>query len=165
MPNSAALVLRIALIGAAAVAGALLRLLVFNGHLDTIECNWFVTTVGIWVLNGGVAQAVFWFADDEQRGRRGLAQRRRERDVLVARSLEARLSALQAQIEPHFLFNTLAHVQRLFETEPERGREMLRSLIDYLHAALPNMRGSGSSLRRELELARSYLDDPAAAHG
>jgi LytS/YehU family sensor histidine kinase len=70
---------------------------------------------------------------------------------------QARLSALQAQIEPHFLFNTLANVKRLYETAPMRGREMLASLIDYLRAALPSMRQSGSSLRRELELARAFL--------
>jgi LytS/YehU family sensor histidine kinase len=71
--------------------------------------------------------------------------------------VEARLSALQAQIEPHFLFNTLANVKRLYETFPAQGREMLSSLINYLRAALPSMRRSGSTLERELELARSFL--------
>ncbi len=71
--------------------------------------------------------------------------------------VEARLSALQAQIEPHFLFNTLANVKRLYETAPVRGREMLSSLISYLRAALPTMREPGSTLERELELVRSFL--------
>jgi LytS/YehU family sensor histidine kinase len=71
--------------------------------------------------------------------------------------MEAHLSALQAQIEPHFLFNTLANVKRLYETVPTQGREMLASLINYLRAALPSMRQSGSTLERELELARSFL--------
>jgi LytS/YehU family sensor histidine kinase len=70
---------------------------------------------------------------------------------------EAQLTALQAQIEPHFLFNTLANVKRLYETAPDQGREMLSSLINYLRAALPAMRESGSTLGRELELARSFL--------
>jgi sensor histidine kinase YesM len=77
--------------------------------------------------------------------------------MLTAQMLQARLSALQAQIEPHFLFNTLANVRRLYETTPSRGREMLASLIDYLRAALPAMRSQGSTLGRELELARSFL--------
>ena len=59
---------------------------------------------------------------------------------------EAQLTALQAQIEPHFLFNTLANVKRLYETAPDQGREMLASLINYLRAALPAMRESGSTL-------------------
>ena len=71
--------------------------------------------------------------------------------------VEAQLTALQAQIEPHFLFNTLANVKRLYETAPDQGREMLASLINYLRAALPAMRESGSTLGRELELARSFL--------
>lgn len=69
----------------------------------------------------------------------------------------ARLTLLRAQIEPHFLFNTLATVKRLYETAPARGREMLSSLIGYLRAALPTMRQQGSTLRREIELARAYL--------
>jgi LytS/YehU family sensor histidine kinase len=71
--------------------------------------------------------------------------------------VEARLCALQAQIEPHFLFNTLANVKRLYETAPLRGREMLSSLINYLQAALPTMREPGSTLAREVELVRSFL--------
>jgi LytS/YehU family sensor histidine kinase len=51
----------------------------------------------------------------------------------------------------------LANVKRLYETAPQRGREMLVSLIDYLRAALPSMRQTGSTLKRELELARAYL--------
>ena len=70
--------------------------------------------------------------------------------------MEAHLTALQAQIEPHFLFNTLANV-RLYETAPAQGQEMLASLINYFRAALPSMRQSGSTLARELELARSFL--------
>ena len=72
--------------------------------------------------------------------------------------LEARLQVMQAQVEPHFLFNTLAHVQRLYQTDPARGRSMLDSFCGYLRAALPQMRGNGSTLGREVELARAYLD-------
>ena len=56
-----------------------------------------------------------------------------------------------------FLVNTLANVKRLYETAPAQGHEMLASLINYLRAALPSMRQSGSTLWRELELARSFL--------
>ncbi len=153
----AAMTTRVVAVASAAIAGALLRLLVFHGHFGTIQWSWFVPTVGIWLINGGFAHALFWFVRSENETRRQLELAARERDTLAARGVEARLSALQAQIEPHFLFNTLAHVQRLQETQPGRGREMLRSLIDYLRAALPSMRSSGSTLRRELDLARSFL--------
>ncbi|WP_418318072.1 sensor histidine kinase [Piscinibacter sakaiensis] len=156
LPTVAAIALRGITVAAAAVGGALLRLIVYSGSIR-FDHHWFLPTVGIWFVNGCFGYALFWFARRELRSRRQLAQATQERERLAARGLEARLSALQAQIEPHFLFNTLAHVQRLHETEPGRGREMLRSLIDYLRAALPTMRQSGSTLRRELELARSFL--------
>jgi len=94
-------------------------------------------------------------ADETARGQLADAELRRE--SLQAQMVEARLSALQAQIEPHFLFNTLANVKRLYETAPARGREMLASLINYLRAALPTMREPGSTLEREIELVRSFL--------
>jgi signal transduction histidine kinase len=70
---------------------------------------------------------------------------------------EARLKVLEAQIEPHFIFNALANVQRLFETDPAAGNAMLRQLSRYLSAALPRMREAESTLGREVELATAYL--------
>lgn len=71
---------------------------------------------------------------------------------------EARLRMLEAQIEPHFLFNTLAHVQRLYETDRANGARMLRSLKAYLGIALPQMRESESTLRREIAHVAEYLN-------
>jgi sensor histidine kinase YesM len=102
-------------------------------------------------------QDKFYSLRHEERARADLADAECRRQTLQAQMVEARLSALQAQIEPHFLFNTLANVKRLYETAPHQGREMLSSLISYLRAALPSMRQSGSTLGRELELARSFL--------
>jgi signal transduction histidine kinase len=70
----------------------------------------------------------------------------------------ARLQSLQAQIEPHFLFNTLAHIVRLHEVDAQKGRQMLRSLTDYMRSALPQMRGTDFTLERELALTRSYIE-------
>ena len=69
--------------------------------------------------------------------------------------VEARLSALQAQIEPHFLFNTLANVHRLYQTDPGLGRKMLASFVAYLRTALPQMRRDETTLKQEVELARA----------
>ena len=65
---------------------------------------------------------------------------------------------LEAQIEPHFLFNTLAHVKRLYDVDPANGRRMLTSLIAYLAVALPQMRETRSTLGREVAHATAYLD-------
>jgi LytS/YehU family sensor histidine kinase len=77
--------------------------------------------------------------------------------VLAAQQLEAELSALQAQIEPHFLINTLANVKRLYDVAPGRGRDMLASLIAYLQTALPDMRRRQASLGDELDRVQHYL--------
>src|SRR5258705_4580267 len=59
---------------------------------------------------------------------------------LAKQTLEARLQLMEAQIEPHFLFNSLANVQRLYETQPELGEHLIEDLKIYLRAALPQMR-------------------------
>jgi len=71
---------------------------------------------------------------------------------------EAQLQVLQSQIEPHFLFNTLAHVRRLYRTDPDAGRTMMRHLSHYLSAALPALRETGIPLSVDLELAAAYLN-------
>jgi hypothetical protein len=70
---------------------------------------------------------------------------------------EAKLAALQAQVEPHFLYNTLASVQALTEVDPARANEMTGHLIQYLRNALPKMRESVSTVGQEIELVRAYL--------
>lgn len=117
----------------------------------------FLWIAAVALILGLVITAAALLREREHREAEQALQFALERSRLEKQALDARMNLLQAQIEPHFLFNTLAHVQRLQETEPGRGREMLRSLIDYLRAALPSMRSSGSTLRRELDLARSFL--------
>jgi hypothetical protein len=70
---------------------------------------------------------------------------------------EAKLQALQAQVEPHFLYNTLASVQALTEVDPARANEMTGHLIQYLRNALPKMREGISTVGQEIELVRAYL--------
>jgi signal transduction histidine kinase len=72
-------------------------------------------------------------------------------------ALTAELKALQAQIEPHFLYNTLANTRYLVRHDAEKALRMLDHLIAYLRSALPDMRSSGSTLGREFELAEHYL--------
>lgn len=80
------------------------------------------------------------------------------RDRSERESVEARIALMQAQIEPHFLFNTLASIRRLYETDPTAGRAMLRHLSRYLAASLPVLRAAHSTLARELALATAYLN-------
>ena len=70
------------------------------------------------------------------------------------------MQVMQAQVEPHFLFNTLASVEHLIETDPPRASAMQRSLIQYLRAVLPQMRdtAAATNLGREADMVRAYLD-------
>jgi signal transduction histidine kinase len=68
------------------------------------------------------------------------------------------LQVLQSQIEPHFLFNTLATIRRLYQTDLARGRSTLADFIHYLKSALPEMRASETTLGREVDLIVAYLD-------
>ncbi|CAM3715308.1 sensor histidine kinase [Roseateles saccharophilus] len=95
-----------------------------------------------------------------QRGRRGEADaerlRRSEQDQ--ARQLDAaRAALLQAQVEPHFLFNTLAHLRRLARTDARAAHVMMGELRRYLAAALPELRQAETPLARELELVAAFL--------
>ena len=71
---------------------------------------------------------------------------------------EARLQALQAQVEPHFLYNTLANVQALTEVDPPAANQMVGHLIQYLRSSLPKMRETSSTVGQEIELVRAYLN-------
>jgi hypothetical protein len=81
-----------------------------------------------------------------------------ERSELERRALDARFRLLQAQVEPHFLFNTLANVQALVEAGAPQASGVLRSLIAYLRAAVPRLHEQATTLGQELELVRAYLD-------
>jgi hypothetical protein len=72
-------------------------------------------------------------------------------------AFESRLKAMQARVEPQFLFNTLAQVERLYQIDPALASVMLDDLIAYLRAAMPKMRDTSSTVAQEIELARAYL--------
>ncbi|MFT3822047.1 MAG: histidine kinase [Rubrivivax sp.] len=115
------------------------------------------------LLGGG---AGLWGWRRERDGLTGLA---RERELASAqarrREAELRLSVLAAQVEPHFLFNTLAGVRSAIATDPQRASEMIDRLVDYLRAAIPRLRSDGAvqaTLGAQLDLVRAYLGLMAA---
>jgi len=105
-----------------------------------------------------------------------VGQRRAEAEVLKLRQredmaataqllAEAKLRALQAQIEPHFLYNTLANVLGLIDTQPAQARHMLERFIDFLRASLHASRAASATVGAELDLAAAYLDVLAVRMG
>jgi signal transduction histidine kinase len=83
-----------------------------------------------------------------------------ERESMQRQLSEAKMQMMQAQVEPHFLFNTLASVEYLIETNPPRASAMQRSLIQYLRAVLPQMRENAvvTNLGREVDMVTAYLN-------
>jgi two-component sensor histidine kinase len=81
-----------------------------------------------------------------------------ERSELERKALDARFRLLQAQVEPHFLFNTLANVQALVDAGAPQASKVLKSLIAYLRAAVPRLHETATTLGEELRLVRAYLE-------
>jgi signal transduction histidine kinase len=108
------------------------------------------------MLGGGIV----WIVNDRRRAQRARERRHAaELDRIAAerRSIESDLQAMQARVEPQFLFNTLAQVRALYREDAARGERMLDELIAYLRAAMPKMRDTVSTLGQELEFVRAYL--------
>ena len=88
----------------------------------------------------------------------------RAREVIVAQAAlraqteVAQMQLLEAQIEPHFLFNTIANLRRTWNVDPALGLRMHDNLLVYLRAALPQMRSAVGALGEEAELVRAYLE-------
>lgn len=124
------------------------------------------TSVTTLVVFGVIA---FWLAGGAglwawRRERAGLAALAHEHELAHARAArreaEMRLSVLAAQVEPHFLFNTLAGVRSAITTDPTRASDMIDRLVDYLRAAIPRLRSDGgaqATLGGQLDTVRAYL--------
>ena len=92
-------------------------------------------------------------AEHRRNEQRAAAQTATEKELTVAR-----LNLLHAQVEPHFLYNTLASAQLLTRTDPAQADRMLGHLIQYLRHSLPSSDESLSTLGDELERTRAYLE-------
>jgi len=115
-------------------------------------------TMGLGIGVGCVVVAAVLLREKHARDQARILKGEAERHQLEKSVLEARLALMQAQVEPHFLFNTLANVQHLVETDPPAASRVLESLIKYLRAALPQMRETATNLGRELDMARAFLE-------
>jgi signal transduction histidine kinase len=95
----------------------------------------------------GLISLVFFFIFDAK-ARQAQAEKQ---------AAEAQLRLLQGQIEPHFLFNTLANVLTLIDVDAPKAKRMLEAFTDYLRGSLMNLRRDDSTLDHELGMAQAYL--------
>ncbi|THD62871.1 histidine kinase [Phenylobacterium sp.] len=151
-----------ALAGATAGEG-LRRVLHLYGERDDLAAT--LGRIAAWTLAGsalgGIVAAWRFGADYAATAEAAQMRAARLRQLTTATQLEA----LQRQIEPHFLFNTLATIKRLGVTSPREGRQLLSRFLDFTTATLSAEREAETTLGQELDLAKAYLDVCAARMG
>jgi hypothetical protein len=116
----------------------------------------------LWVLASAVIKAMYK-GRIQAEVKAAQATENAESEALKRQVIEARMAAMQAQVEPHFLFNTLASIDHLIETDPPTASKMQKNLIALLRASMPTMREANASgavrdLGRELAVIRPYLE-------
>jgi hypothetical protein len=147
----------------AAIAQYVIRWL-FDWHVVTTADEFVLRIMqpAYMFFNQIILAALATFVYASLRNSRRAATRRHAAEIarLEARrrTLESKLQAMQARVEPQFLFNTLAQVRHLYESDAGKAGKMLDDLIAYLRAALPYLRESSSTIGKEGALASAYLD-------
>ena len=119
--------------------------------------NPFQTVILAFVIGGAVSY--FFYSKARLKAVREAAEQERiNRLSSEKEALEAKLRLLQAQIEPHFLFNTLSNVLSLIDTEPAKGKSMLTDLIHYLRTSLSRTLPETTTLGQEMDMIKAYLN-------
>ncbi|WP_457389708.1 sensor histidine kinase [Roseateles sp. P5_E1] len=115
----------------------------------------------LWILASAVIKAMYK-GRIQAEVKAAQAAENAESEALKRQVIEARMAAMQAQVEPHFLFNTLASIDHLIETDPPRASQMQKNLIALLRASMPTMREANATatrdLGRELAVIKPYLE-------
>lgn len=119
--------------------------------------DWFMSFLMLFIVTSIIAKVLLG-SKRKAETRAQAATATAAEEGLKRQLAEAQLKMMQAQVEPHFLFNTLASVDYLIETDPARASTMQKNLIQYLRAALPQMREGSTTLGKELALVRAYLE-------
>ena len=127
-----------------------------GGMENLLPTQMISTLVFTLLATGG---AVLFFSSREKIARLQMeaAQEKARAESVARQAMQAQLQLLQAQIEPHMLFNTLANVQGLISFDPERAQVLLDQLIQYLRATLSSSRAESTTLEQEFALMQAYL--------
>jgi len=118
----------------------------------------FIQMLFIGILFGTMITYFFFSRERISQTEAQLQDEQIKRLTLEKKTLETHLKLLQAQIEPHFLFNTLSNVLSLLESDPNKGKAMLTDLTRYLRSSLSRTREKMTTLGQEMDLVRAYLD-------
>jgi signal transduction histidine kinase len=119
--------------------------------------DWLMGFITLLIVTGIIVKVVLG-GKKKAETRAKVATATAAEESLKRQLVEAQLKMMQAQVEPHFLFNTLASVDYLIETDPRTASKMQKNLIQYLRAALPQMREGSTTLGKEVQLCRAFLE-------
>jgi sensor histidine kinase YesM len=153
----------VAIAVAALVAPLVVHMVSFGGDFFAFSRSkphvhgYVLVTVGATIIGTVFSLAALYSERDAQAKAQAL-EFALEREKLQRQAADARLNLMTAQIQPHFLLNTLANVQELVESGSPRAAPVFRSLIDYLRAAMPHLQPGDATLGDEEKLVRAYLD-------
>ena len=121
------------------------------------DLNAMLSLVSVSLVISVVLSAIFFWRERGAAAKAALANERLRAERVEREAARANLRALQAQIEPHFLFNTLANVTSLIDADPATAKRMLDSFIRFLRASLAATRMDHTTLAKESELISSFL--------
>jgi sensor histidine kinase YesM len=127
----------------------------------TVHYGEMLMPLAMWWILGSLLLKITYKGRIQAEAKAAVATETAEAESLRRQVLEARMAMMQAQVEPHFLFNTLASIDHLIEFDPKRASQMQRNLISLLRASMPSMRSTDSGLRPldlELAVVRPYLE-------
>ncbi|MCK9200762.1 MAG: histidine kinase [Gallionella sp.] len=116
---------------------------------------WVAVVIGLFF--GGIGGITYFLNWRIEKLDAEVKQRRMNEIENEKRQMEAQLKMLQAQIEPHFLFNTLANVSSLIDSDPALAKTLLERLNDWLRIALVRARSDSATLGDELDMLENYL--------
>jgi sensor histidine kinase YesM len=129
----------------------------FSITLKRTELTIFRTVI-LWLIFGSAISYFFYSKARIKISKEIIQQERINRLSSEKESLEANLKLLQAQVEPHFLFNTLSNVLSLIDTDPAKGKSMLLDLIHYLRTSLSRTLPVATTLDQEMNIIKAYLN-------
>lgn len=148
--------------------GSLIAMKILDLPAQEVFHNQFDHAAGLLIMITLACLFVSWFhwSRSELSALKAQAETEKARTAAVEKqAIQAQLQLLQAQIEPHMLFNTLANLQGLIAIDPLRAQRMLDQLIHYLRATLSSSRADKTTLLHEFDLMRAYLELMSARMG
>jgi sensor histidine kinase YesM len=141
--------------------GHLMAAFILQQVLPTFMWGWkktFLKNIGLWLVLVSAIGYFFYSKRHLKISKEIIQQERINRLASEKEALEANLRLLQAQIEPHFLFNTLSNVLSLIDTDPTHGKSMLVDLIHYLRTSLSRTFPDPITLDQEMDMIKAYLN-------